>query len=75
MRFTDSFFVQVFELFVLDHVRERVVDLFELRLITGLVHGELRRVQTYDTWYTRPQLSEKCYRDRDVSMLDNDMTE
>ena len=75
MRLRHPLLVHTLEMLELYRISERVVDLFELCLITRLENSELRRVQPDHTRYTGPRLCEKSDRYRDVSVLDNDVCE
>ena len=59
----------------LHRISKRVIDLFELCLITRLENSELRRIQPDHTRYSCPRLCKKSDRYRDVSVLDNDVCE
>ena len=75
VRLCHCLLVHTLKMLELYSISERVVDLFELCLITGLENSELCRIQPDHTRYSGPRLREKSDRYRDVSVLDNDMCE
>ena len=58
VRFLGRFLVHLCKLLHIHRIPKRVVDLFELRLITGLEHRELCGIETDQTRNTDPRLCE-----------------